>query len=313
MLRIKGGSKIPQEIIIPSPSFGINYALNGGFATGRFHQIWGTAGAGKSCLFLHTMATAQQMGYVPWIVDAEGAITDRWTEYCGIDLSGREYIRSNTSEHILKELIPEMKKGYKMALLVDSINTIEFERFYDTPDGGSGMAGGARARKEFLQKLAEYMHPENNIVFIVNQQYRDLGAYGAPLSGKLSEAERHWGTTRIKIFASSAKDSLERDNTEKILRRKITWTIEKSRQSAVEGMKGNYFFCPQTAEIDRNLELLDIAKLSKIIEQKGPYFYFNGQTLQGEAKLRAYLDEVGYGLLEDALDKADLRFETEDD
>lgn len=284
MLIIKGGQNLPKSEIIPSPSFGINYALGGGFWTGRFSLLWGNYSSGKTTFLLHTLANAQQMGYTPVIVDAEGSYTDEWGIKCGIDLDQRIWMKSNIVESILKELKPMLKSNIKYAVLIDSVNAVQSENFFD--DKG-GMASGARSRSKLLNTLSEYLHPEKNIILAVAQQTMDLSGTHPRVAAKLGNAEDHICTNIIRLFGSSAKDKLERvQENSMIINKEVRWTMQKCKQAPVEGIQGHYWFSPQDAYIDTAYEILDIAVLNNIIQASGSWFKYGDMKFHGFGALR---------------------------
>jgi recombination protein RecA len=313
MLKISNGEAMPSHNVIETPSFGLNYVLNGGFWTGRFHILWGTPQSGKTTFLYHVLAEAEKQGYQPFIVDAERTYTDDWAvERCGISMD-REVVQTNEFSAICNELIPVMKSNKKYAILIDSINAIELDAFYDKADGSAGMGSGARARRQLFTKLINYCHPENNIVFMVSQQTMDLSGYAPRLSAKIGKAEEHFATNIVRLFASSAKDNLEREATGMITNKKIEWTVEKSKQGPVEGTKGSYRFSPQTAYIDRRGELVDLAVSSGLIAKRGPWFYYEEEKFQGLKALISGLSDDSMQAIEKELMTTDLVFEREED
>lgn len=290
MLKVGGGEIMPQKEIIPSPSFGINYALGGGFWTGRFHLLWGNYSSGKTTLLLHTLATAQEMGYTPVIIDSENSYTDEWGVRCGIDLDKRIWMKSNITEEIWKEIKPMMKSDIKYAILIDSINAIQSESFFDEK---GGIASGARSRNKLMTLIAEYTHPEKNVIFAVAQQTNDLSGTHVRLMAKTGHAEDHISTNIIRLFGSGAKDKLEKLDNDMIVNKEVTWTMEKCKQSPVEGMKGHYWFNPQNAYIDMTLEVLDIAVYNGVVERAGAWFRYGEHKFQGMNALRDGIIEMG--------------------
>jgi recombination protein RecA len=283
MLKISSGTKMPEHLVIPSPSYGINHTLGGGFWTGRFHLLWGNFSVGKTTFCLHTMARAQEMGYTPVIIDAERSYTDEWAEKCGIDLSNREVLQSNVLEPILKEIVPMMKDSKKKyAILVDSLNGIASESFFKDAEGGGGMAYASRARVKMMMKMSEYMHPSNNVVFMVAQQTTDLSGNYPRLMAKIGKAEEHWVTNIIRLFGSRDTKNIIRDeNTQMIQSKTVRWDMEKCKQAPVEGTRGEYFLIPQTAVIDQQSEILDLAVLNGIITRAAAWYYFEDLKWNG--------------------------------
>lgn len=310
MLRIDKGESIPQHDIIPMPSYGLNKVLGGGLWTGRFSIVWGTAGSGKTSMLLHLLAEGQKKGYTAVIVDTEGSITDEWSAKCGLDVNNRILLRSCVAEEIMKELTPMLKdQDTKYLFLVDSINGISPETFYDKAEGGHAIGIQARARRWFFHKFSEYLNV-NNMALIVAQQTTDLSGMYPRIIGKIGQAEWHWASNIIHLFASSAQDSLERDDkSNMIVNREVRWTIEKSKQAPVEGTKGSYWFSPQDATIDYRSEAIDSAVSHGIIQRKSAkssWFEYDGQSYQGFKNLCNNMPEDAVQEIIKQLDKQEL-------
>jgi len=286
MLRINRGERMPLHDIIPTPSVGLNHVLGGGLWTGRFSLVWGTPSAGKTTMLLHLLANAQKKGYTAVIVDTEGSITDNWAEKCGIDLTNRILLQSRIAEDILKHIIPMMQEpDSKYIFLIDSINGIASESFYKSDEGGGGIASQARSRRLMYQKMSEYLSVDNAVIMVA-QQTMDLSGNHPRLMAKIGNAELHWTTNIVNLFASAAKDSIERaGDSNLIVNREVRWTIEKSKQSPVEGTRGSYWFSPQNADIDIKMELIDLAVINGIIEKRGAWFYIGETKFHGMKNL----------------------------
>jgi recombination protein RecA len=285
MLRVKSGQALPIEELIPSPSFGLNHVLGGGFLTGRFHVLWGNPSAGKTTLSLHAMAEAQKMGYTPVIIDAEGSYTDAWAERCGIDIANREYIRSTIVEDVLKEIIPMMDSDNKYLFLLDSVNALIVEGFYDKADGGKAIGIKARSQGYLFLKMANYLKPNNGVICIAQQSIKFSGQ-NAYTAINIGNAVDHWATNIVHLFGSSSKDNVVRGGSELITERNVSWTIDKSKQRPIQGISGNYWFSPQVAYINTKREAVEIAVSNGLIQKNGPaWFVWDGQKYNGMAKL----------------------------
>lgn len=311
MLRINRGERMPQHDVIPTPSTGLNHVLGGGLWTGRFSLVWGTPSAGKTTMLLHLLAEAQKKGYTAVIVDTEGSITDGWAEKCGLDLDNRILLQSRIAEDILKHIIPLMQeKDEKYVFLIDSINGIASESFYKDAEGGGGIASQSRSRRLMYQKMAQYLNV-NNAVIMVAQQTMDLSGNHPRLMAKVGNAELHWTTNIVNLFASAAKDSLERaGDSDLIVNRQVRWTIEKSKQAPVEGTRGSYWFSPQDAQIDTKMELIDLAVINGVVEKRGAWFYFADSKYHGLRSLVEAADDNLVAEIQKALD--DINIITDD-
>jgi recombination protein RecA len=314
MLVVKGGEKIPVPEVIPTPSFGLNYILGGGLWSGRYHIVWGNPQAGKSTMCFHAAAEAQKLGYTPVIIDAEGSSTDEWMEHCGIDITNRIVIRSTILEDILSVIMPMFRdKDAKYFFIFDSINTIVMEQFYKNDDGVGGIGIYARSQGVLIQKVADQLISGVNhcVVFIAQQTIAAKGQYFVT-QGKYGNAAFHWATNIIRLNAGEASADLDRDDDERIVGRKVTWRIDKSKQKSVQGTKGDYWFSPHSAEIDHNKEAFHLAVRHGLIVKKGAWFEYGGERYHGSDKLIKALSQEDMDQIFADLESIELIFETED-
>jgi recombination protein RecA len=314
MLVVKGGEKIPVPEVIPTPSFGLNYILGGGLWSGRYHIVWGNPQAGKSTMCFHAAAEAQKLGYTPVIIDAEGSSTDEWMEHCGIDTTNRIVIRSTILEDILGVIMPMFRdKDAKYFFIFDSINTIVMEQFYKNDDGVGGIGIYARSQGVLIQKVADQLISGVNhcVVFIAQQTIAAKGQYFVT-QGKYGNAAFHWATNIIRLNAGEASADLDRDDDERIVGRKVTWRIDKSKQKSVQGTKGDYWFSPHSAEIDHNKEAFHLAVRHGLIAKKGAWFEYGGERYHGSDKLIKALSQEDMDQIYSDLESIELIFETED-
>ena len=314
MLVIKGGEKIPKPDVINTPSFGLNYILGGGLWTGRYHIVWGNPQAGKSTLCFHAAAEAQKLGYTPVIIDAEGSSTDEWMEHCGIDTNNRIVIRSTILEDILNVIMPMFReKDSKYFFIFDSINTIVMEQFYKNDDGMGGIGIYARSQGVLIQKVADELISGVNhcVVFIAQQTIAAKGQYFVT-QGKYGNAAYHWATNIVRLNAGDASADVDRDNDERITSRKVTWRIDKSKQRSIQGTKGDYWFSPESAHIDLKREAFHIAVRHGVINKKGAWFEWNGNSYHGADKLVNALSDEDMNLILGQLNELTLNFDSED-
>lgn len=314
MLLIKGGQKLPKPDVIPTPSFGLNYILGGGLWSGRIHLLWGNTQAGKSTLALHTAAAAQALGYVVVVIDAEGTTTDEWLDHCGVDNDTRIVIRSTVLEDILGVILPMMReKEAKYFFIVDSINSVVFESFYkdDTSTGAIGYQ--ARSQNAFLQKISDLMIGNTHHVMLMIAQVtmKSSGMY-FKAAAKIGNGMEHWATNMIRLTAGMAKADLDTDDNERILERKVTWKVEKSKQAPIQGTKGDYWFSPESAHIDKGKEAFHLGVRNGVIEKSGKWYKWKGQQYNGEAKILEALTEEDYAEILASLAELELDFDNED-
>jgi len=279
------GEKMPVHDVIPTPSVGLNRALGGGLNTGATHLFWGNPSVGKSTICFRILAEAQSRGFRPVIVDSEYSFNEEYAAKCGIDISDIVVIQSTVVEDILRNLHPYLNHDEeKHVFLFDSLSNIIRQEAYDKPEGSkAGLL--ARSQGALLQQLVNYLHKEKNLMIFIAHQTMDLSGMYAITKAKIGNSVYHNMHNIVKLFLSQSSKEMERDDRNMIISQKVAWTIEKTKQRASIGTKGDYYVIPQEANIDEFRELLDIAIEMNVIERRGAWYFYGEEKWNGISKI----------------------------
>jgi recombination protein RecA len=280
------GDLMPVHEVIETPSVGLNRALGGGLNTGATHLFWGNPSVGKSTICFRILAEAQAKGFRPVIVDSEYSFNEEYAAKCGVNIEDIVVIQSTVVEDILKNLYPYLShQEEKHIFLFDSLSNIIRQEAYDKPEGSKAIGLLARSQGALLQQLVNYLHKERNIMIFVAHQTMDLSGMYAVTKAKIGNSVFHNMHNIIKLFLSQSSKEMERDDRNMITSQKVAWTIEKTKQRASIGTKGEYYVLPQQASIDKYREMLDIAIEMGIIERRGAWFFYQEEKWNGMGKI----------------------------
>jgi recombination protein RecA len=280
------GDHMPIHEVIPTPSVGLNRALNGGLYTGASHLFWGTPSAGKSTMSFRILANAQKMGYRPVIVDSEYSFNEEYASKCGMDIDDIVIVQSTIVEDVLKNIHQYLThEEEKHVFLFDSLSNLLRAEAYDKPEGSKAIGLAARSQGALVQQLLNYLHKERNMMMFVAHQTMDLSGMYAVTKAKIGNEVRHNMHNIVKLFLSMSSKEMERDDRHMITSQRVTWEIEKTKQGATIGTKGQYYLKPQDAMLDQIRELLDIAVEMNIIERRGAWFFYGEEKWNGIGKI----------------------------
>ena len=296
------GDLMPIHEVIETPSVGLNRALGGGLNTGATHLFWGNPSVGKSTICFRILAEAQSRGFRPVIVDSEYSFNEEYAAKCGININDIVVIQSTIVEDILKNLHPYLShQEEKHIFLFDSLSNIIRQEAYDKPEGSKAIGLLARSQGALLQQLVNYLHKERNIMIFVAHQTMDLSGMYAVTKAKIGNSVFHNMHNIVKLFLSQSSKEMERDDRNMITSQKVAWTIEKTKQRASIGTRGEYYVLPQQAVIDKYREMLDIAIEMGIIERRGAWFFYQEEKWNGMAKIELtekQIDDISAKILE---------------
>ena len=280
------GDFMPVHEVIPTPSVGLNRALGGGLNTGASHLFWGTPSAGKSTMSFRILASAQKMGYRPVIIDSEYSFNEEYAAKCGIDVDDIVVVQSTIVEDVLKSIYPYLThEEENHVFLFDSLSNLLRAEAYDKPEGSKAIGLAARSQGALVQQLLNYLHKERNMMIFIAHQTMDLSGMYAVTKAKIGNEVRHNMHNIVKLFLSMSSKEMERDDRNMITSQRVTWEIEKTKQGATIGTKGQYYLKPQDAMLDKFRELLDIAVEMNIIERRGAWFFYGEEKWNGIGKI----------------------------
>jgi recombination protein RecA len=212
--------------------------------------------------------------------------SDLYAAKCGIDIDDIVVVQSTIVEDVLKSIYPYLThEEEKHVFLFDSLSNLLRAEAYDKPEGSKAIGLAARSQGALVQQLLNYLHKERNMMIFIAHQTMDLSGMYAVTKAKIGNEVRHNMHNIVKLFLSMSSKEMERDDRNMITSQRVTWEIEKKKQGATIGTKGQYYLRPQDAMLDQLRELLDIAVEMNIIERRGAWFFYGEEKWNGIGKI----------------------------
>lgn len=198
---------------------------HGGLPLGKYVNIYGDSGLGKSLLVAKVFANAQKRGGIGVYYDTENASYPPYMKVLGVDPTNLLYISDlNTVESIFRsvvELITNFKeKGFTKPLVIaiDSMTAVTTETGADL-DTFEKKGYGTGAEKQLLLgealKKTTALLKDTNILFITTDQIRDNFNANSPWAPKTrstsGHAQKFWSDIRIELKKISTLKDGNRD------------------------------------------------------------------------------------------------------
>lgn len=291
---------------VPTGSFSLDTALRGGWPMGRICVLWGNRSSTKTTLSLWTIANAQKQGLRCLFIDAEKGFDSAWAQRHGVDVKSLMIARVNTLEAILAICAPLLKEKAIDVVVIDSINAINAEKFFDDNNHTIGLH--ARTIAEMLTKLNKWMDDE--LIILISQTRTKMQANYTYTEYSGGLAMDFFPSVIVKTFQSRDPETIiSRDiqNNGKIIKqeigRRIRWEITKSRVCPA-GITGSYIFY-HNGGVDWLDEVLTLGIARGVIPQAGSWITWGDEKFQGVAAFKEFLadhaevaEEVRNGILE---------------
>lgn len=274
---------------ISSGSLSLDIALGGGYPLGRIVEMKGYESSGKTTLALTACGkTQKQTGKAVLYIDREHAIDMDYVEALGVDVSPNKFILSQpgVAEEVFEILREAIKSKVIGCIVVDSVAAMFPKTWLDADVGDSKMGVLARLMSTWLPGLVSDLK-KNNILLVFINQYRDkIGVmYGSPKTTPGGKALGFYSSQILDIAkAGVVGERFEEDA--------IHVRVKVEKNKVAPPLRKAEFDIRFGEGIDRYSELLSIGVDKKVLEKKGGWHYYKGETIgNGAEACREILSE----------------------
>ena len=168
--KLKGFSDISEYI--PTGNYMLNALMSGsifgGYPNTRSIGIAGESGTGKTFLCLNATRECQDMGYLTYYIDTEGALDSTDFANFGVDLKRLKYLRIGIISELkffMNDLIKtaEANPGLKIMVVIDSTTQMETEKQSNDADTGKNASDMGLTAKELRALFKSFVLDLSNL------------------------------------------------------------------------------------------------------------------------------------------------------
>jgi len=304
--RLATGAGIKTEVQ-PTPSTGLNRALNGGLPYGRQVLIWGSKSSAKSSFCLQTIGMAQKDGKLCAWVDAEMAYDESWAQRMGVDTSQLIYSQARTINEFVDVANALMDAGVDL-IVIDSITSllpaIYFEKDSDELKSLENTKQIGAESRDFSNawKMINYANNKTKptLVIAISQARNNINAMYTQQQPTGGQATKFYSSTVIKLFSSESENQAIKGKIqigdkliEEKIGRKVRWELQFSKTSpAFQGGEYDFYFRGDSLGLDVIADLVDTAELAGLVDRTGAWYKLdNGEKIQGRDAFIKYVRE----------------------
>jgi recombination protein RecA len=304
--RLATGAGIKTELQ-PTPSTGLNRALNGGLPYGRQVLIWGSKSSAKSSFCLQTIGLAQKDGKLCAWIDAEMSYDEAWAQKMGVDTSQLIYSQARTINEFVDVANALMDAGVDL-IVVDSITSllpaIYFEKDSDELKSLENTKQIGAESRDFSNawKMINYANNKTKptLVIAISQARNNINAMYTQQQPTGGQATKFYSSTVIKLFSSESENQAIKGKIqigdkliEEKIGRKVRWELQFSKTSpAFQGGEYDFYFRGDSVGLDVIADLVDTAELAGLVDRTGAWYKLdNGEKIQGRDAFIKYVRE----------------------
>ncbi len=268
--------------VISSGSIVIDDILGiGGYPKGRVVEIYGPESSGKTTLALHAIAEVQKAGGIAAFIDAEHAIDPVYAKNLGVDVDNLILSQPDSGEQALEIVDTLAKTGSIDLIIVDSVAALVPEAELNGEMRDHTIGAQARLMSKALRKITGTLNKTKTTIIFINQIRMKVGVmFGSPETTSGGRALKFYASIRIDVRRVSSVGTGQ-DIKGNVIKVKVV--KNKLAPPFKIGMTEIIF----SHGISKESEVVDLAVLYGIIDQKGSWFQYKGDNIsQGKQNLR---------------------------
>lgn len=296
------GIKIDHQ---PTPSFGINRALNGGLPYGRQVLVWGSKSSAKSSLCLQTIAMAQKEGKLCAWIDAEMSYSEDWAVKLGVDPEKLLYSQARTINEMVDVSVAFIEAGVDI-IVIDSITSllpaIYFEKGTEDLKALENTKQIGAESRDFSNAWKMINYANNKVkptlFILISQSRNNINAMYTSQQPSGGQSTKFYSSTVIKLFSSESENQAIKGKIavgdkliEEKVGRKINWQLQFSKTSAgFQSGEYDFYFRGDKIGIDGIGDLVDTAEMNGLVNRTGAWYQLDdGTKVQGR---EAFIEKV---------------------
>ncbi len=273
---------------VPSISTGspsLDRALGGGgYPKGRVVEIYGPESSGKTTLTLHAIAECQRCAGVAAFVDAEHALDVHYAKKIGVEVDKLLVSQPDYGEQALEIVDTLVQSGAVDLIVVDSVAALVPRAEIEGDMGDRHMGLQARLMSQALRKLTGVTHRTGTTIMFINQLRMKIGVvFGSPETTTGGEALKYYASVRLDVRRGSpvknGDETIGNRTRVKVVKNKLAPPFQVAEFDIRYG-----------EGIDAVGDLLDVAVARNVLDKRGAYYAFEGNTVgQGRERAREAL------------------------
>ncbi|HNS32070.1 MAG TPA: recombinase RecA [bacterium] len=260
--------------VIPTGAISLDIALGvGGIPRGRVTEIFGPESSGKTTLALHILAESQKQGGQVAFIDAEHAVDPGYAKKLGVNIEDMLVSQPDNGEQALEIAESLIRSNGVDVVVVDSVAALVPKAELEGEMGESVMGLQARLMSQALRKLTGYISKSKTSAIFINQIREKIGVFfGNPETTPGGRALKFYSSVRLEVRRiESIKSGTEMIGNRvrvKVVKNKVAPPFKEAELDIYYG-KG----------ISRESSLINAALFYKILEKKGSYIQYGGNSI----------------------------------
>ena len=286
VMRLGSEGRAPIEVI-PTGSVALDVALGvGGLPRGRVIEIYGPESSGKTTLALHAIASAQKLGGIAAIIDAEHALDPDYAKALGVDIDALLVSQPDNGEQALEIADMLIRSGAVSIIVIDSVAALVPRAEIEGEMGDSHVGLQARLMSQALRKITGALANSGTTAIFINQLREKIGVmFGSPETTTGGKALKFYASVRLDVRRiETLKDGTEAVGNRtrvKVVKNKVASPFKQAEFDMIYG-----------EGFSREGSLIDMGVDHGFVRKSGAWYTYEGDQLgQGKENARQFLKD----------------------
>jgi len=266
----------PGVRFTPTGAYVFDIALGGGIPRGRYTEIFGEDGSGKTTLCQHIVANAQREGLVCMFMDVENSVDLDYMRACGVDVDALYFSQPGSQEEALGIAEVLINSGEVGVIVIDSIAALspaaESEKEFE--DKNVTAMRRAKLLNVFFRRTCRAVRAKNVAVVFTNQLIDNTKSFWGGTKQPGGRGIKHYSSMRISLKRKYKGEIELGDN---MIGQDIEFNIVKNKVS--EPFKSGIFTIIFGRGLDRAANILEAAVLLGVVSKRGAFYVYEGETI----------------------------------
>jgi recombination protein RecA len=202
-----------DRFFIPTGSIEFDWALGGGYQSGRIYELIAWEGGGKTTLASHAVAECHKLGKRAVYIDAEHAMDPTYAKAIGVEWDNEEkfnLFQPDCGEEGFEYARGVMETGEIGLIVFDSANGLLPLKQMEGEEGASNLGLHARLLGQAVPRIKTLASKHNVVVIFISQFREKIGVmFGSPETTQGGHALKFWASGRIELRRENIKDGDE--------------------------------------------------------------------------------------------------------
>jgi len=259
--------------------------LGGGIPFGRNLLVYGDSSAGKTWVCQKIIEAAQKQNLSTAFIDVERTFDQAWFQHSGISLEKLVIVQPTHGDQAIN-IATDMIKAKVSVVVLDSVAALIPATMLEETSEEKRIGELARLFNNGLRKITAANHHGESVFIAINQPRAGIGGY-IPTEA-LPAGKGQWFFSSIILRIGRGAFVKEKEDGKDVKKGFVMKISTEKNKTAAPYQTCELTFNYADGAIDYIAGAVEVAMDLKIIDQRGPWFYWHEEKVSGKEGMQNF-------------------------